>query len=452
MLEKSKQPLPIASRPVPEAPIAEPVSLLQPFTAEQYLLEDYSHTLFPLSTTRILVEKFPYDLREYARTNPFRPQTRCSAAKRGFHLRRTVKLDPASELFVYDLIFRSRKQFRPDHSQTRSSFGFRFKGGKPISSKTAYQEYRSAIASAKSQYKFGIRFDVSSYFNSLYHHDLVGRFREIGAAEGDVEVYGRFLREINSGRSLDCLPHGLHPCKVLGADFLKFIDNSIRLKSPRCIRFLDDFNLFSDREQDLQSDFNTVQELLGDKGLFLNERKTEYADDFGRSMTEEIDDIKAQLLRARRDLAQPSAIEIEDVWASNDDKDDEDDNAIFDEMFESHGTDDQLDYSDMLTKEQTAYLLDLLHRPEIDESDAELALVLLRDHGDDVLERMGDFLVRFLALSRTIHQFSTFVEDKSELCSLILRFLRSEHFATEYQLFWITSALTRSYPPVLLKT
>jgi hypothetical protein len=186
----------------------------EPFTARQYLLEDYRHTLFPLSTTKLLVEKFAPELYQYWVSNPFRPQTRCSAAKRGFHLRRTVKLDPPSELFVYALVFRNRKQFRVDHNQARSSFGFLFQDGRPISSKAAYQDYRREVSFARSQYRYGIRFDVSSYFNSLYHHDLVSRFREIGASEEDVTLYGRFLREINSGRSLDCLPHGLHPCKV----------------------------------------------------------------------------------------------------------------------------------------------------------------------------------------------------------------------------------------------
>jgi hypothetical protein len=422
-----------------------PPSIPTPFTAEQYLLEDYRHTLFPLSTTKLLVERFAVELRQYFSSNPFRSQTRCSAAKRGFPLRRTVKLDPPSELFVYDLVFRNRKQFRADHNTTRSSFGFLFRTGKPISSKTAYQEYRMAVSAAKAKHKFGIRFDVSSYFNSLYHHDLVNRFREIGASEDDVNLYGRFLREINSGRSLDCLPHGLHPCKVLGADFLKFIDNSIQLKSPQLLRFLDDFNVFSDREQDLHTDFNSIQELLSEKGLFLNEKKTAYADDFGRSMTEEIDEIKAKLLRTRREVVDPSGIELSDSFLveESDEGDDREEGEESDvsSRFAREDRSEDLDASDILTDEQTEYLLELLKNPDIDESDAELALVLLKDHGDDVLQRMGDFLGKFPGLSRTIHQFSTFVEDKSELCRLVLRFLRGDHFVTEYQLFWITKML-----------
>jgi hypothetical protein len=420
-----------------------------PFTAEKYLLEDYRHTLFPLTTTRLLVERFPAELRAYFQDHPFRPQTRCSAAKRGFHLRRTVKLDPPSELFIYDLVFRNRRQFRTDHNATRSSFGFRFKGGKPISSKTAYKDFQMAVASSKARFRFGIRFDVSGYFNSLYHHDLVSRFREIGCSEEDVAIYGRFLREINSGRSLDCLPHGLHPCKAIGSDFLKFIDNSMRVKSPRLLRFLDDFYMFADREQDLHADFNNIQELLSEKGLSLNERKTAYADDFGRSMTEEIDEIKAELLRARRELVEPSGIELSDLFEDDDeeDEDDEDDKEVSEDESEEDGLeasgDDvgELDVFDTLTEDQTEYLLELLNNPDIGESDAELALVLLRDHGEDVLQRMGDFLIRFPGLIRTIYDFSSFVVEKSELCNLVLQFLRGDHFVTEYQLFWITKML-----------
>jgi hypothetical protein len=325
------------------------------------------------------------------------------------------------------------------------SFGFLFKSGKPISSKSAYESYWTSVFEAKKKFKFGVRFDVSSYFNSLYHHDLVSRFREIGAPEDDVSLYGRFLREINSGRSLDCLPHGLHPCKVLGADFLKFVDNSMRLKSPHMLRFLDDFNLFSDSEQDIHADFNTIQELLSEKGLFLNEKKTAYADDFGRSMTEEIDDIKAQLLRARREVVDPSGIDVSDLFYEEDDdeeeEEDDEENGEVARSFESEDDDEELDGTETLTEEQTEYLLELLNNPEIDESDAELGLVLLKDHGEDVLRRMGDFLVKFPGLSRTIYQFSSIVEDKSELCSLVLRFLRGSHFVTEYQIFWITKML-----------
>jgi hypothetical protein len=210
---------------------------------------------------------------------------------------------------------------------------------------------------------------------------------------------------------------------------------------------MDDFNVFAESEKSIQSDFVLIQELLSERGLFLNDGKTRLAGDFGRSMTEEIDDIKTQLLRARSELVDASGIELGDEFLDEYDESLDGEIVTDEELTEAMSRfpveDVTNDVEDLttLTEEQTEYLLNLLNDSEIDESDAELALVLLRDHGNDVLVHMGDLLTKFPGLIRTIYQFSSYIEDKSELCSLVLRFLRGEHFVTEYQLFWITKML-----------
>jgi DNA invertase Pin-like site-specific DNA recombinase len=81
------------------------------------------------------------------------------------------------------------------------------------------------------------------------------------------EVVGhnsRFLQEINSGRSIDCLPHGLYPTKMIGNNFLYFLDTSSRLRSHAIVRFMDDYHLFDDDESVLIDDFMQAQKLLGD--------------------------------------------------------------------------------------------------------------------------------------------------------------------------------------------
>ncbi|WP_428978598.1 hypothetical protein [Chenggangzhangella methanolivorans] len=97
--------------------------------------------------------------------------------------------------------------------------------------------------------------DVASFFNSIYHHDIVSWMADIGAEEKDFMSLGQFLREINSGRSIDCLPQGLYPTKMIGNDFLRFIDNFHGLKSEVMIRFMDDMYLFDDNEKNITSDF-----------------------------------------------------------------------------------------------------------------------------------------------------------------------------------------------------
>src|SRR5260370_12724490 len=187
---------------------------VEPFTGEQYLLSDYPRTLFPLTTTSLLIEQFSSELKEFLygkllnRTSGspgFPVQQRCYAAKRGYNLRRTVKLDPVAEFFVYDIVFRNRKSFRSDHRTTRKTFGYRFSKGRPDSATDAYSDYKAALASARFEQPLTLKADVATYFNNIYHHDMVNTVRTIGSAAPDAEALGQVIREHNAGRTDDCL-------------------------------------------------------------------------------------------------------------------------------------------------------------------------------------------------------------------------------------------------------
>lgn len=386
----------------------------------QYLLEDQPRTLFPLTITNVLAQNHADELLKYIYEkvlNPkepehsFLPQIGCYAAKTGFHLRRTVKLDPVAELFVYDLVYRNRKTFRSDFlPETRKSFGYRFESGQPNAQTKSYAEFKSSIAHAKKSYKFSAKLDISSYFNSVYHHDLVAWFSEGNRSLEDTEYLGQFLREINAGRSTDCLPQGLHPCKVIGSEFLKFIDNSISIKSQLMLRFMDDYYLFDDNESTIISDFIMIQRMLGEKGLFLNSAKTKIGQVDEINIAKQVDTIKASLLQIRRHFIEVSGFEIE-----------------------YHQ--DQV-YND-LSDEQIEYLINILKEPDINEEDAEMVLILLRDHGSDVLEQMQKFLERFPSLSKNIYNFCRHLNDKTELSNLVKSFLKTAKNVTENQLFWL---------------
>ena len=384
----------------------------------RYLLEDYPKTLFPLSTTKVVVENNAESLFEYIyekvlnkneKDYSFLSQVRCYSLKHDLHLRRTVKLDPVADLFIYDLIYRNRTTFRKDFNNNRRSFGYRFQDGRPISPTKSYANFKAAIAQAMQQYKFNMKFDISAYFNSIYQHDLVAWFSEGSRSQDDIESFGLFLREANGGRSIDCLPQGIHPCKVIGAEFLKFVDNSMKIQCELLPRFMDDFYLFSDDEGKLASDFITIQKMLGEKGLSLNSAKTIYGEILDTHFPRTIDGIKLSLLHLRRQIIEVSGLFTED----------------------DHDEDEQL------TEEQIDYLLSLLKEPDIDESDAELVLILLRDYEEDVLEKMYIFLERFPSLNRNIYNFCKEVKNVNHLSVLIINFLKTGKNITEDQLFWM---------------
>jgi hypothetical protein len=258
------------------------------------------------------------------------------------------------------------------------------------------------------KYPHMVKFDIAAYFNSVYHHDLVQWFSDINASSDDVEHFGQFLREANGGRSVDCLPQGIHPCKLIGSEFLKFVDNSMRLRSDVLLRFMDDFYLFSNEEEVINMDFVLIQQLLGEKGLSLNPAKTGYEEEH-RDIGGEVDEMKVSLLKVRRIVIEVSG-----------------------EPFE----DEELE-EEALSEEQIEYLLDLLKNPDIDESDAELVLVLLRDHGEDVISSLEVFLRRFPGLSRNLYHFARHVSDKEAMAEIVYRFAADGAYATEDQLFWM---------------
>ncbi|ASC72148.1 hypothetical protein XM38_031020 [Halomicronema hongdechloris C2206] len=166
-----------------------------------------------------------------------------------------------------------------------------------------------------------------------------------------------------------------------------------------------------------------------DKGLSLNSAKTILGQVSELDVAKKVDELKADLLKIRRTI------------------------------FETSGgvTFEEEEYYEKLTSEQVEYLLNLLKEADIDESDAELVLALLRDHGTDVLSRMNVFLERFPSLSKSIYHFSKYVDDRESLASLILNFIRAGENITEDQLFWMGKlsedylADTSEYSSILLE-
>ena len=272
-------------------------------------LWDYESTLFPLKTNRLLVERYSDGLRAFIQENvlngsgAFQIQRRVFAPKRGWFLRRTVKLDPVAEFFLYDIVYRNRMRFRRDRHSNRQVHGFRIKRGEPVSTLKSYADFKVSVARNRSSYRHYAYFDISSYFNHIYHHDLVRWFEDLGAKQEDVRAFGKFLREIVAGRSVDCLPQGLYPAKMVGSAFLSFLEDSNRIHAAQSVRLMDDIWLFDNDRKTLVSDSQIIQALLGDRGLSVNDRKSAMIEghDPDLDIPVEMDDMKIDLLRRRRE-------------------------------------------------------------------------------------------------------------------------------------------------------
>lgn len=387
-----------------------------------FLRADSAATLFPLKTNLFVAEMHEKEISEYiyqrvlAEKNPednFLPQQRVYATKPRGHLRRTFKLDPVAEYFIYDVIYRNRTIFRPEVSATRRSFGYRFKSGSHVSVHSAYNDYKAALKEYVGLFKHNLQFDIASYFNSLYHHDIAHWFaaRE-GVSEVDSGAIGKFFREINAGRSVDFLPQGIYPCKMIGNEFLKLVDLHAQLKSSVIVRFMDDFTLFDNNKNILQHDFIKIQQLLGQFGLNINPSKTSYDKSIG-DIAETLSVLRESLIEIVEEIHEvPNASGVEIVEIES-------------------------EVTSSLTDDQVSALLTFLKDESLDEVDADLILGFLRSHSDSILEHLPMLLRRFPNLTKHIHSICSTVMDKSALTSVLLEHLKNETFFLEYQLFWL---------------
>ena len=401
---------------MPKSPSARP----KPYSAVEFFLEDAPRTLFPLTTNKVLVEIGHAELLAYAEglaagAGTFLPQRRVHANKDQLHLRRTVKLDPVAEFYFYHIIHKNRAKFRRPHRSERRHFGYRFENGRPMAPSKSYADFKAAVANGLLQSEEFTYFDVASYFNGLYHHDLHAWFAALGPDDpADVPAFGKFLREINAGRSLDCLPQGLYPAKMIGNDFLRFIEDTSAIRANSIERFMDDVYMFGDDLNALTADFSEVQRLLGLKGLSVNASKTRNA---GSPQTGEADDqlseLKKRLLKRRRHLI-----------ISHYDEDEDDDGAGWSEG------DAELD------EEEIEFIVSLLNAGSLTEEDAELILVVMRDHVSRIEQYLGVFASGFPHLAKNFFGLCGDAADKDAVAQIVLEVAAAGDHVGEFQLFW----------------
>jgi hypothetical protein len=396
--------------------------------ARAFFEHDFGACLFPLTTNLILIKNHEPALKAYVSrvlsddplyaADSFLSQTRVHAAKPRNHLRRTVILDPVASYFLYDLVARNQSAFGKGIKANRRSFGYTLgrRGPAPVSK--AYRDFLSHIEKRRGKNAHWISFDIASYFNSVYHHDATNWFGALsGVSRADTAAFGQFFREINAGRSVDFLPQGIYPTKMIGSEFLRFVDSSAQIKSAQLLRFMDDFHLFDDDVDTVLQDFLRIQEILGLKGLNVNPTKT--------ALDTEVPSIRAQASAIQEELASLVEGGIPPTMHFGSGAD----------LYEFEEEDDE--NGESLDEARIERLHELLMDPRADESDVELILGILHKNTADVTEHISSLLARFPNIVKQLHKLAGLIADKEQLAKEILSLLKNNKPLIEYQHFWI---------------
>lgn len=419
--------------------------------AQEFFDWDFGSTLFPLRTNQILIRNAAADLAECCArilsTAPedasfsFYPQIRVHAAKPKGHLRRTLVLDPICSYFIYDLVSRNARLFPPPGDNRRRAFGYSFIDGVPESIHRAYGEFQSAVSiNIGFAFAHSLSFDIASYFNSIYHHDLAAWFASLpGVSGADVSAFGKFFREINSGRSVDFLPHGIYPAKMLGSAFLRYIDSHAELESGELLRFMDDFYLFDEELEVLNADFQRVQKWLGLRALNVNPAKTRI--DFDPSSVQiEVDTLKREL----HEIVVGDEPRIIPASAADFDEDDEDEDDAWDTEADDLNDDDDAAVTEVTNEDRISRLRELLVDPRVDETDVEKILSALRAYDVDLASHIPELMRKFPSIAKQLHSIAGNVSDNEALLAGLRELLDDEEPLIEYQLFWIAAIMEDS--------
>ena len=215
------------------------------------------------------------------------------------------------------------------------------------------------------------------------------------------------------------MPHGIYPCKMIGNEYLKFIDLSGQLESSMLVRFMDDFTLFDNDPSVLRQDFVRIQQLLGQFALNVNPSKT-YFDNKVGNVQETLSALHQSLISIVNEV------------------------TVIHTASDVHLVELEKEVVSTLDSDQVNALLALLKDESLEESDADQILGFLRFHSDSILDQLPLLLRRFPNLIKHVHSVCGTISDKAALVAVLLQYVKEETFFLEYQLFWL-AAITEDH-------
>ena len=96
-----------------------------------------------------------------------------------------------------------------------------------------------------------------------------------------------------------------------------------------------------------------------------------------------------------------------------------------------------------ISEEEIEFALSLLQKEKIKEEDAELVLIVMRDHVNRLKDHLHLFATQFPHLAKNFYLLCSDAEDKAHVATVVRDSLKSGEFISEYQLFWYGMMLDR---------
>jgi hypothetical protein len=163
--------------------------------------------------------------------------------------------------------------------EKKSVFSYRVKfdneSGKIFNTDINWRLFYDTAIELSSNYNYVVRFDISDFYNRVYHHRLENALQRTIADREIIKRIMNILQDISVNVSYG-LPIGGNASRILAEVLLNSMDQVMQSKRIRFCRFVDDYIVFAESKEDAFRKLNWCAEfLLRNEGLALQKNKTQ---------------------------------------------------------------------------------------------------------------------------------------------------------------------------------
>jgi len=193
----------------------------------------------------------------------------------GFRI--ATKIHPFWNLYINGLGVAIAEHHEPQRDVNAHSYRYDPTGDRLFDRDRTWRAYRESTLAdewLKNENGVVIQTDISNFYEHIYHHRLENCVKDLFGEDSTVAVQiDRFLSKFSSGRSFG-LPVGGQCSRILAEVMMSPIDKMLSAEDIRWHRYVDDFTIMANSQEDAYRSLAVLSHALADYGLSLNRTKT----------------------------------------------------------------------------------------------------------------------------------------------------------------------------------
>lgn len=188
-----------------------------------------------------------------------------------------TKIHPFWNLYFNSIAVALAELHEPERLEEAHSYRYSSTGPGIFDKGASWHRFRKATLVDRNNGNVSqvvVQTDISSFYEHIYHHRLQNFVDDLVGANSNLSTQvDVILNQLAVGRSFG-LPVGGQASRVLSEILLSSVDRALKTAGIRFRRYVDDFVLFSDSQQNAYETLGVLAHALGNFGLTLNRSKT----------------------------------------------------------------------------------------------------------------------------------------------------------------------------------